>query len=137
MLRAMSADERDVLAANAAFYDAFAERDLEAMDAIWSQRADIACVHPGWDGLSGRVAVMSSWRSILEGGGAPAIVCARERVHLFGDVAFVVCVETIPNGELIATNVFVREAGGWRMVHHHAGPIAAGVDDESPPELLN
>ena len=35
------------------------------------------------------------------------------------------------------TNVFVREASGWRMVHHHAGPIASGIDDDSPPELLN
>jgi ketosteroid isomerase-like protein len=133
----MSAGEREVLAANAAFYEAFAERDMEAMDALWSQRSDVACIHPGWEGISGRIAVMASWRSILEGPGAPSIACAQERAHVLGDVAFVVCVETIPNGELMATNVFVREAGRWRMVHHHAGPIAASVDDDSPPELLN
>jgi ketosteroid isomerase-like protein len=133
----MSADEREVLAANAAFYEAFAERDVEAMEAIWSPRTEVACIHPGWEGISGRNGVMASWRSILQGPGAPAIVCAQERAYVFGDVAFVVCVETIPNGELMATNVFVREQGRWRMVHHHAGPIAAGADDESPPELLN
>lgn len=133
----MSPDEREVLAANAAFYEAFAERDLEAMEAIWSERSAVACVHPGWEGLSGRDAVLASWRSILEAPGAPPIVCAREQVFVLGEIAFVVCVETIPNGELMATNVFSREGGRWRMVHHHAGPIAAGVDDDSPPELLN
>jgi ketosteroid isomerase-like protein len=133
----MAAEEREVLAANAAFYEAFAERDMEGMDALWSPRDDVACVHPGWEGISGRSGVMTSWRSILEGPAAPAIACAQERVYLLGDVALVICVETIPNGELMATNVFVRESGRWRMVHHHAGPIAVGVDDESPPELLN
>jgi ketosteroid isomerase-like protein len=133
----MSAEDREVLAANAAFYEAFADRDIEAMEALWSWRDDVACVHPGWEGISGRTAVMTSWRSILGGPGAPSIACAQERVYRLGDVAFVVCVETIPSGELMATNVFVRESGRWRMVHHHAGPIAGSVEDDSPPELLN
>ena len=42
--------ESEVLTANEAFYDAFAKRDVSAMEAMWSQRTDIACVHPGWDG---------------------------------------------------------------------------------------
>lgn len=133
----MSADEREVLAANAAFYEAFAERNIEAMEAIWSERSAVVCVHPGWEGLRGRDVVLASWRSILEGPRAPVIVCAREQAFVFGDVAFVLCVETIPHGELMATNVFVREEGRWRMVHHHAGPIAAGSDDDSPTGLLN
>jgi hypothetical protein len=59
----MAAEEREVLAANAAFYEAFAERDMEGMDALWSPRDDVACVHPGWEGISGRSGVMTSWRS--------------------------------------------------------------------------
>jgi hypothetical protein len=55
-------------------------------------------------------------------------------------MAFVVCVETLSGGRLAATNVFVREGGEWRIVHHHAGPIAPGRDsgdDDEPPPFLN
>jgi hypothetical protein len=47
-------------------------------------------------------------------------------VQLFGDTAIVYCYEAA-SGEpahLAATNVFVREGAAWRMVHHHAGPLA-------------
>jgi hypothetical protein len=39
---------------------------------------------------------------------------------------------------MVATNCFRFEAGAWRLVHHHAGPLAvtlAGEDDERPPLL--
>ena len=63
----MTADERAVLAANAAFYRAFAERDVAAMDALWARSTPVACIHPGWQVLNGREAVMASWRGILAG----------------------------------------------------------------------
>src|SRR4051812_50118399 len=65
-------DEEEALAANAAFYSAFAASDAERMDGIWARKAQVACVHPGWEVLSGRDAVMESWRRMFEtGGGAP------------------------------------------------------------------
>ena len=134
----MSGDEEDVLAANAAFYRAFAARDTSAMDALWARDSAVACVHPGWRPLFGRDEVMASWLSILGNPSAPAIAFRDATAHLGGDLAFVLCTESLPGGELIATNVFARERGAWRMVHHHAGPIAPGADDdEEPPELLN
>ena len=51
--------------------------------------------------------------------------CADAAAHVLGDAAFVVCVERIPGVELVATNVFVREDGQWRMVHHHASSMVA------------
>ncbi len=41
-----------------------------------------------------------------------------------------ICYEVLGPNVLVATNVFLREDGAWRMVHHHAGPCAA-----PPPEL--
>ena len=38
--------EADVLAANAVFYQAFATRDVTAMEAIWAVEAPVACTHP-------------------------------------------------------------------------------------------
>jgi len=137
--------EVDVLAVNRAFYDAFAARDADAMDALWAVRAPVACIHPGWDALRGRDEVMTSWRAILENPRSPRVVCRGATAHVLGDLAFVVCSESIAGNDLIATNVFAREDGAWRMVHHHAGPVArvrsdAGSDDGGkppPPEMLN
>lgn len=53
--------------------------------------------------------------------------CTHAQAHvLAGDVAFVTCHEVFDGGRLAATNVFVREDGAWRMVHHQATLIAAG-----------
>jgi len=47
-------------------------------------------------------------------------------VQVFGDTAIVYCYEAsgAEPAHLAATNVFVREGLAWRMVHHHAGPLA-------------
>ena len=118
-------DEQAVLRANGAFYAAFASADFAAMTEVWAHDDGIACIHPGWDVLTGYHDIMESWRTILEGGAAPRISCRAARAFLFGDVAFVTCNEMVNGGLLIATNVFVLKDGGWRMVHHHAGPCGA------------
>ena len=134
----MASDREQVLAANAAFYRAFAGRDAEAMEHLWSQSEDVVCVHPGWRALLGRDEVLSSWFAILGNPEAPEVVCHDEEVRVYGDLAFVLCIEDLPGGEMAATNVFAREDGTWRLVHHHAGPIASeDEDDEPPPGLLN
>jgi ketosteroid isomerase-like protein len=126
-------DDDAVLAANRAFYRAFATRDLAAMEALWAEHAPVACIHPGWDALIGRAAVLASWRGILAH--ETPITCRAERVLRLGDSACVICHETVDGGVLIATNVFVREADGWRLVHHQAGGVAAeALAPPSPPE---
>ncbi|MDH3234470.1 MAG: nuclear transport factor 2 family protein [Alphaproteobacteria bacterium] len=123
----MSDAHEELLAANEAFYLAFARRDFEAMAALWSEDDEVACVHPGWDLLAGYREVIESWREILAGPGSTKVRCHGARVFLFGDVGCVVCHEVMPEGMLVATNLFRLEAGGWRMVHHHSGPLAGDV----------
>ena len=132
-------DEEAVLAANQEFYRAFAARDLAAMDALWAGETPVACIHPGWDALVGRDPVMESWAAILGGAGAPQIRCEAPRAFLLGPSAFVICHEVLGQDRLIATNVFAREAAGWRMVHHQAGPSgrAAPPATERPPGPLH
>jgi ketosteroid isomerase-like protein len=132
----MPYDHQEVLAANAAFYAAFAERDVEAMEAVWSRSDSIACVHPGWRALHGRESVMATWRSILEGEGAPDITFSNARAYVNGTSAFVICIERLPGGSLVSTNLFSREDGEWRMVHHHTGPAPPEIDELSS-DLLN
>ena len=111
-----------VLFANQAFYHAFNSRDLEFMDRIWARQAPVVCIHPGWNPLVGREAVMESWRRIFANSTGGRLRPQEERTVVEGDHAFVVTYEAIGDHPLVATNLFLREEGEWRMIHHHAGP---------------
>ena len=133
------ADTEAVLFANEAFYQAFADRDPEAMDALWSRAAPVCCIHPGWAPIFGRDEVMASWAAILGDAAAPDIGCSGVRAHVLGGAAFVVCYESLGGGYLTATNVFVREGTVWKLVHHQAGPVPAPppAQDETPEQSLH
>jgi ketosteroid isomerase-like protein len=122
--RFASPAEAEVLAANAEFYRAFSARDLAAMDSLWAQHAPVACVHPGWEALRGRSEVMASFRAILGSPTSPPISSGGATASVLGDTAYVLCTEAIEGDALVATNVFTREDGAWKLVHHHAGPVA-------------
>jgi hypothetical protein len=129
----VTADEVRVLAANDAFYQAFATRDFGRMDDVWAAEHDVTCIHPGWSPLVGREAVMSSWRAILRSDN-PRIEASAARAWVHGETAYVVCFEGT-RGEtplLCATNYFVREQGAWKMVHHQAGHLAQAPEAATP-----
>lgn len=129
-------DQVAVLFANEAFYAAFAARDVAALEALWSHRADVSCIHPGWGPLVGRDAVMESWRDIVTGRQPPKITCHGARAAVLGSVAYVICFERVGEGTLIATNIFSREDGAWKMVHHQAGACPPLATPQSPRPLL-
>lgn len=118
-----SSESDAVLSANLEFYRAFNGRDAVAMDAIWAREAPVTCIHPGWTPLAGRAAVLKSWRNILANPESPRVMCHDDRAVLHGDFALVLCEEELETGHLIATNIFIREANEWRMIHHQASPL--------------
>jgi ketosteroid isomerase-like protein len=130
-------DQVALLFTNEAFYAAFAGRDLNAMDGLWSRRSEVTCIHPGWLPLAGRDAVMQSWQAILANPASPAISCWNATAHVLGNVAYVLCHEQLQHGFLAATNVFVREDGSWKLVHHQAGasPPPTLLPSASPPAM--
>ncbi len=76
---------------------------------------------------------MDSWRAVMRGD-APDVRCGKASAHVAGDVAWVLCRERIRNGPaLVATNVFIRRDGAWRMCHHQAGLLAQAGDEDRPP----
>src|SRR5260370_34255916 len=108
----MTKDEQEVLAANQAFYAAFAARDAAAMESLWAHEAELACLHPGWELLLGREEVLRSWRGILLSGGAPAYIhCERAVARVAGGAAGGLCAPGGPGRVLGATQPFVREGG--------------------------
>lgn len=126
-----------VLFANEAFYRAFADRDMVAMEEVWATRAEVVCIHPGWGPLEGREKVMEGWDGILSNPASPNISCRDARAYVRGEMAFVVCYEGIDGQYLIATNVFVHEDGLWRIVHHQAGPTSDAPEDEEETPTVN
>ena len=124
-------DEIDaVLESNRDFYRAFARGDLGAMEALWSRADEITCIHPGWQALLDRHAVMQSWRAILAD--PPSIRCVGARAFVNGTLAYVVCYERIGDGVLVATNILRNEDGAWRMIHHQAGPAPSTREAGAP-----
>jgi len=149
-----AATESEVLATNEAFYDAFNTRDIDAMDKVWAERAPVVCLHPGSTVLHGRTQVIRSWHAILSSDGAPRVSVEGTRVVMLGDfnrsgagapmAAMVLCYERVTDPStgtgaiLAATNVFVRESGAWRLVHHHSSAIGRITNEApDPPKTLN
>lgn len=134
----MSADPEALMLANASFYSAFAAGDLAAMDDVWARDTEVVCIHPGWNLLRGREAVMASWHRILDGE-ATEISHSEPAAWVRGGMGMVVCLEHVGRLRLVATNVFVIEQGRWTMVHHHASPVMAQRTDltDDLPSLPN
>ena len=80
---AETADEREVLEANAAFYAAFESLDPDAMAAVWATEEPVRCVHPGWPMIAGRESVLESWSRIFDNAAAMqfTIIDAEARVE--------------------------------------------------------
>ena len=121
------ADSDAVLKANGTFYAAFAAADMESMMAVWASEQPIAVIHPGTLPVTGRQAVLQSWRDILEPAAAVDIVCVDPQVQLHGDVAIVLCQERINGHLLAASNTYRRTADSWSLVLHQAGAVATTV----------
>ena len=120
-----ASDAASVLFANEAFYLAFQSADADAMDRVWAKRANVSCLHPGWPPLIGRDAVMTSWRGILGNPSQQRVSVHGAHAELHGGAAVVICFETVGGFTLVASNIFVREDGEWRLVHHQAGETQA------------
>lgn len=110
-----------------AFYEAMQRGDLEAMMALWADDEDVVCVHPSSDRLVGLAAVRESWAAIFESGSVDirrsdvhAHTGAVLAIHNVVEQTLVTSRTGVQIVECIATNVYVKQASGWRMMQHHA-----------------
>ena len=122
-----------------AFYEALERSDLEAMMAVWSEDEEIVCVHPAGQRLAGQAQVREAWRRMFAGGPnmrvriTQQVVIAGVMLELHSvHENITVAGEQRPRPPMVATNVYLRTAAGWRMIAHHASP-APGEPAAEPP----
>ena len=118
--------------AESAFYEALERGDLDGMMAVWAEDEEIVCVHPGGPRLTGQEQVRESWARLFSGGPRARVSITQQvvidammlAVHSVYE-HFVVEGETRGDAQplpVVATNVYLRSAAGWRMIVHHASP---------------
>jgi uncharacterized protein (TIGR02246 family) len=120
----------------AQFYEALQRGDIERLMSLWADDDEIVCVHPGGTRVVGAAAIRASFEALFANGGIPvrpeqvhrlAVLGAAlhhlvERIEVRGEAG-------LQTGWVIATNLYLKTAQGWRLASHHASP---GLGHEPP-----
>lgn len=113
----------------ARFYQALQRGDLEGLMAVWADDDEVVCVHPGGPRMVGQRAIRASFEAIFANGGVPAVPAQVHRLNWSGGALhhLVECIdmrtsEGPQTAWVLATNVYVKSAQGWRLAAHHASP---------------
>jgi ketosteroid isomerase-like protein len=113
----------------AAFYEAMREGDLDKLMAVWAEDEEVLCVHAGSPRLVGLAAVRASFEAIFASGrvgvqlgSVRRIVTLSTAVHGVMEHVRIHTEQGMRSGWVMATNVYLKTALGWRMVAHHASP---------------
>ncbi len=127
--------------AEAAFYEALEQTNLDAMMGVWSTEEDVVCIHPQGSTLAGFDAVRESWREIFSSGEKLRFRLVQH--HTFTGLLLSIHVvlehARLEGGDesphpIIATNVYMRSEKGWCMILHHASPSPAITPPEMKPD---
>ncbi len=131
--------EDEVREASAQFYaglNRMIEGDLSVLEGIWSHDATVTAMHPvdgrevGWE------AVRNSFVPFTESASNGSVELRDQLIRVLGDVAYEVGIETghftlagrpITVGHRV-TNIYRREDGRWKMIHHHTDVSQPMVD---------
>jgi hypothetical protein len=140
--------EDAVLHANRRFYEAFEDRNMDAMSDLWERSERATCTHPGWATLRGWGPIAASFFALFQGARQMQFVLTEERAQVVGDMAWVSVDENLLGDQSGATvaaiNIFVRASGGarsaeggtagpaedggmWKLVCHHGSIVNHSV----------
>jgi len=131
--------EGDVRKASEQFYTALnrmIEGDSSLLSGVWAHGATVTTMHPiggrqvGWD------KVLDSFQQVAGIASAGQVKLEDQIIHVIGDLAYELGVErgqaTFAGQQVTldhrVTNVYKREAGRWKIVHHHTDVSPAMLD---------
>ena len=119
-------------------YEAMRRGDIERLMGLWSDDDEICCIHPGGARLLGAAAIRASFEAMFGNGTIDAEPHRVRRLESHSSAVHSVLERVrvmTPEGEqfawVVATNVYLKSAQGWRLVAHHASPGTAVEDQEA------
>lgn len=133
-------EKDEVCAASRAFYSALNStfnKDAGPMRDIWLHSPEVTAMRPNGGREVGWTALWKAWQYVAEVFSGGQVEMTDRFIVIHGDMAYEIGLEIgsfSPGGEAVtvahrATNIYVRTAEGWKIVHHHTdksdGAIAA------------
>ncbi len=132
-------EETNIRKASEQFYSALNKMlngDAAPLDKIWSHGKDVTTMHPiggrqtGWD------SVRDSFQQVADMSSDGSVEIRDQTIRVIGDMAYEVGIEkgrlTLAGEkaqfEQRVTNIYCREKGEWKLVHHHGDISPAMVE---------
>lgn len=128
--------EDEVRAVSDRFYSALNHLDVSQLQNVWSQSSTVSTMHPMGGAQFGWPEVRKSFEDAAGAMSDVHVELADQMIQTGNDLAYETGVErgsgTVA-GERIeiehrVTNVYRREGGQWKMVHHHTDVSSAMVE---------
>lgn len=115
--------------------------DVSPMSSVWSHDDEATVMHPIGGRQVGWGDIRTSWEQVANLATEGQIDLSGQMIHVMGEVALETGVEQgrsrLAGRDLVfenrVTNVYRREASGWKLLHHHAdvSPAMVRVVEES------
>jgi ketosteroid isomerase-like protein len=130
----------------ATFYAAMQEGDLDKLMACWADEEEIVCIHPGGQRAVGAAAIRATFETLFANGQVRAwpervrkVESVGSCVHSLVERVEVLTAEGPRHAWVLATNVYLKTAQGWRLLAHHASPGtgAEPADAADGPQVLH
>lgn len=119
-----------VIDADSKFFGALQTLNVDAIMACWSESDDVTIIFPGIDAAKGRQDVRVAIETITYHTSKLKAVINPVTAMRHGDMGWTFLSGTLVTThrdetlsiEVYITNIFRRESGEWKIIHHHATP---------------
>ena len=122
--------KREIREVSTQFYAALTRMlngDARALSDVWSHRSFVTAMHPLGGRQVGWGEVRKTWEQIAQRSSGGKVELQDQLIRLAGEIAYEVGVEHVEaklGGQIVAakirvTNIYQREAGAWKITHHH------------------
>ena len=130
--------KREICEVSTQFYAALTRMlngDARALSDVWSHRSFVTAMHPLGGRQVGWAEVRKTWEQIAQRASEGNVELKDQLIRLAGDVAYEVGVEHVEaklggqkvGAKIRVTNIYQREAGAWKITHHHTDASPAMV----------
>lgn len=130
--------------AEAFFYRALEQRDLDEIMLAWAEDDEIVCIHPMGPALEGIEPVRESWGVICDSDQELSFEIESIRYSESSELAVHILRENIAMAgdppklaSMLVTNIYRQTENGWRMVLHHASPASSPESAHEDPVVLH